>query len=88
MNSNQYSSLPHTQNAGVGTQQSRNAYANNGNPLNKPYNKKKKNYNKQASSNYNKPNQPFNNYINNINNTGKEIKNKILFKVNYMPLNF
>lgn len=66
MNNNQYSSLPHTQNAGVGTQQ-RNAYGNNnGNSQqpNRPYNKKK-HYNKNKSNNYNKPNQPFNNYNNN-----------------------
>lgn len=76
MNNNQYSSLPHTQNAGVGTQQQqqqRNAYANNnnGNPQqpNRPYNNnKKKHYNKHKSNNYNKPNQPFNNY-NNTNHT-------------------
>ncbi len=84
MNNNQYSSLPHTQNTGgVGTQHQRNAYENNnGNPQpNRPYNNKKKHYNKHKNNTYNKPNQPFNTYNtnNNVNHTGKPGENKIPF---------
>ena len=90
MNNNQYSSLPHTQNTGVGTQQQRNAYANNnGNPQpNRQYNNKKKQYNKHKNNTYNKPNQPFNTYNtnNNVNHTGKPSENKIVFLFSHLLL--
>jgi len=98
MNNNQFNSLPHSSNGGVGVSNSRNAHYHNNGPNNKNHKKKnnKKNYknnnnnnnnnnnaNNNSNNSNNMKNQPFNNYTNNQDFGHSSLPHKQMSNNNY-----